>query len=270
MTIEEMQKRKRELGYTNEMISKKTGVPLGTVQKIFAGITQAPRKFTLDALEEVLKLPSADKQPVIYAVGEEPPLRVLRETPSALPIEQWHTIEDYYALPDDRRTELIDGEFYDMAAPTQVHQTILLEMALQLKTCVDGHSGCRIFVAPVDVRLDNDDYTMVQPDILIVCGKNDGDIRRINGAPDFITEILSDSNRSHDLFRKLNKYRFAGVREYWIVDPKKEKIAVYDLENGSLPETYDFSETVPLGISGGSCSVDFARIREVLRRYAGE
>ncbi len=269
MTIEEMQKRKRELGYTNEMISKMSGVPLGTVQKIFAGITEAPRKFTLDALEEVLKLPSADNLPHFYAVGEEPPRHVLRETPSALPIEEWHTVDDYYALPDDRRMELIDGKFYDMAAPTQVHQTILMQMALQLEPCVSDHPGCRIFIAPVDVRLDNDDYTMVQPDILIVCGKNDGDIRRINGAPDFITEILSDSNRSHDLFRKLNKYRYAGVREYWIVDPKKEKVAVYDLENGSLPETYGFSDRVPLGISDGSCSVDFARIREVLRRYAG-
>ena len=268
MTIEEMQKKKRELGYTNEMIAEKSGVPLGTVQKIFAGITTAPRRFTLEALESVLRVPPPDKMPVIYAVGEEPPRNVLRETSSALPIEEWHTIDDYYALPDDRRVELIDGEFYDMAAPTQVHQTILLEMAFQLKPCVEEHEGCRIFIAPVDVRLDNDDYTMVQPDLLIVCGKNDGDIRRINGAPDFITEVLSPASRMHDMFRKLTKYRFAGVREYWIVDPDKERVTVYDLENGDLPETYDFSDTVPLGLSGGSCTVDFARIRNVLRRYA--
>ena len=179
-----------------------------------------------------------------------------------------YTIEDYYALPEERRVELIDGWIYDMAAPSMVHQLILGELHLQLAPCIEKHPGCHIFFAPFDVRLDNDDYTMVQPDLAIICG-NDGLTRqRMNGAPDFIIEILSPSSRAHDMFRKLNKYQAAGVREYWIVDPEKQKIIVYDLEHEELPATYNFSDKIPVLISQGTCSVDFARINEKLKSFA--
>ena len=184
------------------------------------------------------------------------------------PNQGHYTIEDYYALPEERRVELIDGWIYDMAAPSMVHQLILGELHLQLAPCVEKHPGCHIFFAPFDVRLDNDDYTMVQPDLAIICG-NDGLTRqRMNGAPDFIIEILSPSSRAHDMFRKLNKYQAAGVREYWIVDPEKQKIIVYDLEHEEAPATYDFAATIPVLISQGTCSVDFARINEKLKSFA--
>ena len=181
-----------------------------------------------------------------------------------------YTIDDYYALTDDRRVELIDGCFYDMAALTWKHQTILLQIAMQLFPCVDAHPECRIFMAPVDVCLDDDGRTMVQPDVFIQCSRKDRDIRRINGAPDFVIEVLSPSNRFHDMFRKLNKYRFSGVREYWIVDPEKEQVIVYDLAHDEPPVIYTFHDTVPLIISNGECSVDFVKISELLKRYAGQ
>ncbi len=180
-----------------------------------------------------------------------------------------YTIEDYYALPDDRRVELIDGYFYDMASPTTIHQMIVHRIVYQLTPCADRHPECVLFMAPLDVRLDNDDRTMVQPDIMILCHRNDRDVRRINGAPDFVIEVLSPSSRFHDMFRKLNKYRFSGVREYWIVDPEKKQIIVYDLEHDEPPRNYTFHDTVPLIISGGECSVDFVKISELLERYAG-
>ncbi len=270
MTIEEMRQKKRELGYSNETIAEKSGVPLSTVQKIFAGETQAPRQRTVEALEMALtgkyEIETERGKTVVYSPETfRPP--VLRDDPAtSARMESWKTLDDYYALPDDRRVELIDGEFYDMAAPSGRHQTILIKMALQLDPCVEAHPGCRLFIAPFDVRLDNDNFTVVQPDLLITCHK-DRDPRRLNGAPDFVTEILSPSSRAHDMFLKLGKYKDAGVREYWIVDPKKERITVYDLEHEELPESYTFSDTVPLGISDGACSVDFARIREALERY---
>ena len=141
MTIKEMQDRKRELGYTNELIAEKSGVPLGTVQKLFAGFTKAPRRKTVEALEKVL---SADGHRAGTKSGKS-------------------TLEDYFALPDDRRAELIDGYFYDMASPTKEHQTILMQIALQLSLAVDEHPAYRLYVAPLDVCLDNDDDTMVQP-----------------------------------------------------------------------------------------------------------
>ena len=108
---------------------------------------------------------------------------------------------------------------------------------------------------------------MVQPDLLIICGRNDGDTRRINGAPDFIVEILSPSNRYHDMYRKLNKYRLASVREYWIIDPEKKRVTVYDFEHDDLPVTYRFTDRVPVLISGGECFVDFVKVDDVLKRY---
>lgn len=180
-----------------------------------------------------------------------------------------YTLDDYYALPDERRVELIDGYFYDMAAPSALHQAILGQLYLQFAPCVEGHPECELFFAPADVRLDNDNSTMVQPDLFIFCDRPDRDTekRRFNGAPDFVLEILSPSNRYHDMFRKLNKYRSAQVREYWIVDPENKKIVVYDFENEILPTSYTFQDTVPVAVPKGECSIDFARIDEKVKRY---
>ena len=245
MTIEQMRSRKTMLGLTNEALAEKSGLPLGTVQKVLAGITKAPRRHTLLKLEQALS-----------------------ETPSAYTAEKHlYTLEDYYALPDERRVELIDGVFYDMASPGRLHQAILGQLHLQLAPCVDRHPECELFFAPADVCLDNDNYTMVQPDLYINCSKKDDDKRRLNGAPDYVVEILSPSSRTHDMFRKLSKYRFAGVREYWIVDPEKQKVIVYVFEKDDIPVIYSFHDTVPVGISEGDCSIDFEKIRQKVEKY---
>ena len=277
---------KTEMGYTNEMIAKEAGVPLGTVQKIFAGITKAPRFGTLRALEDFFlrsPLPEpAEGSPAHLAskafrqniVGEPFSTAsggsLLREEAPAYggdPRQGRYTIDDYYALPDDRRAELIDGYLYDMAAPTAVHQLILLQLSFQLYPCIERHPACELMIAPFDVRLDNDDRTMVQPDLMITCKTAQLDKRRFNGAPDLVMEILSPSNRFHDMFRKLNKYRSAGVREYWIVDAERLKVTVYDFERDELPETYSFSETVPVRISEGDCVIDLEKIRKKIAKY---
>ena len=257
MTISEMKEKKRELGLTNEMIAQRSGVPLGTVQKVFAGVTRAPRLETLKALEKVFE-ESAPQEQETLMVREGQPLYAVEP--------RRYTLDDYYALPDERRVELIDGVIYDMTAPSPVHQIILLQLHLQLAPCVEQHPECELFVAPCDVRLDNDEWTMVQPDVFIICDRKQMDNRRINGAPEFIIEVLSPSNRYHDLFRKLNKYRFAGVREYWIVDPQNQETIVYDLEHDTFPDKYTFADTVPVRISEGECSVDFNRIREKIEK----
>ena len=281
MTLEEMKARKRELGYTNQMIAQKAQLPLGTVQKVFSGITKAPRRETVLALEKLLALPG--KEGRIPPQGEAGSRAVVREEmqydagyDSAAPVDAYaqlqtkYTLDDYYALPDDRRVELIDGVFYDMASPTDLHQAILGQLHLQFAACVENHPECELFFAPLDVRLHSDNYTMVQPDLMIICNRTDRDRRRINGAPDFVIEILSPSSRAHDLYRKLAEYARAGVREYWVVDPERLKIIVYDLEHDGIPVLYGFEDTVPVGISCGECRIDFARVYEKVRRYLEE
>mgnify|MGYP000438242551 FL=1 len=133
-------------------------------------------------------------------------------------------MEDYYALPEEQRVELIDGVIYDMSAPTSVHQLLGTEILLVLKDYIrKQHGRCVLIASPIDVQLDCDDKTMVQPDVIVVCDREKIQNRCIFGAPDFVAEVLSESTRKKDLVLKLNKYMTAGVREYWLVDPDRKK-----------------------------------------------
>ena len=291
MTIEEMKRRKTALGLTNEMIAQAAGVPLSTIQKIMSGITKAPRKLTLEAIESVLfaeeqrrsnrteQLPAADTvQHTGSAYGDLPgssaagmvkePAAGYSFTKTAEKKDGEYTLDDYYALPDERRVELIDGVFYDMSAPAVIHQKILGELHLLFRECTDAHEGeCEVYLAPCDVRLDMDNKTMVQPDLLVICKEYDLGAKRFEGAPDLVLEILSPSTRSKDMLLKLYKYQNAGVKEYWIVDPDHETILVYDFrEDNFYPEKYDFDSVIPIHISDGQCSIDFSRVNRALKK----
>ncbi len=254
MTIEEMKKRKQEMGFTNEMIAELSGVPLGTVQKIFCGQTKSPRYDTLQALQSVL----ADDVLVLCE-----PSAAYNATSGETPDEpdSPKTMADYLALPEGTRIELIDGKFYDMAAPTTIHQVLGGELLFILKSFVAENDGqCVPFVAPTDVQLDCDDKTMVQPDVLVVCDRKKITKARIVGAPDFIAEVVSSTNMGMDIFIKMNKYKKAGVREYWIIFPESKEVMVYDFAKSAEPSYYTFKDTVPVAIWDGKCTVDFRRI----------
>ena len=180
-----------------------------------------------------------------------------------------YTLEDYYALPDERRVELIDGVFYDMSAPAVIHQKILGELFILFRECMDRHEGkCEVYLSPCDVRLDRDNRTMVQPDLLVICEEYDIRAKNIDGAPDLTLEILSPSTRSKDMLLKLHKYANAGVREYWLVDPEQKTVLVYDLEHENYyPDKYSFEDRIPIMISGGECSIDFSRIMRRIESY---
>ena len=179
-----------------------------------------------------------------------------------------YTLDDYYALPDERRVELIDGFFYDMSAPAVIHQKILGELHLLFRECTDTHEGeCEVYLSPCDVRLDMDNKTMVQPDLLVICKAYDLGAKRFEGALDLVLEILSPSTRSKDMLLKLYKYQNAGVKEYWIVDPDHETVLVYDFrEDNFYPEKYDFNSVIPIHISDGACSIDFSRVNRALKK----
>jgi Uma2 family endonuclease len=170
-------------------------------------------------------------------------------------------MDDYIRLPEGTRVELIDGKFYDMAAPTTVHQGIGFEICYQLKNYVTENGGkCVPFIAPTDVQLDCDDKTMVQPDVLVVCDRSKITRERVVGAPDLVVEIVSPSNVITDVLIKLYKYKNAGVREYWIVFPDEKMVMVYNFEQGTSPVEYTFADSIPVGIWDGKCKIDFERI----------
>lgn len=174
------------------------------------------------------------------------------------------TIEDYLALPEGTRVELIDGVFYDMAAPTTVHGVIAGAIFHKLMNFVDqNHGSCMPFAAPTDVQLDMDDKTIVQPDIFVVCHEERVQLARIYGAPDFVIEIVSPSNWYVDVLKKKMKYERAGVKEYWMVFPKEEKITVCRFEENTQTD-YSFHDKVPVGIWNGKCEIDFADVLKKL------
>ena len=253
MTIDEMKKRKRELGYTNQMVADKSGVPLSTVQKIFSGATASPRRETLMALENLLRPREA------YCAHSVP--SCVQEALPDYHSGRLYTLEDYLALPDDLRVELIDGVFYDMAAPTTIHQAVGGFIYKKFLDHVLEHKGpCFPFISPVDVQLDCDDKTVVQPDVLIVCDRDKYQNGRVFGAPDLVIEVLSPSTRKKDMQLKLQKYGSAGVREYWLIDTNKKQIIQYDLEHLAVPVIYSFSDEVPVLIWDGACRVDFKEL----------
>lgn len=166
---------------------------------------------------------------------------------TAVPESNKLTAEEYLKTPEtNRHVELRDGVIVDLASPTETHQTITLRLASAVDSYIrSNHGKCRAMIAPFDVVLD--DYTVVQPDVLIVCDPSKMDGKRCNGAPDWIVEVLS-SNRDDDLIHKLALYKQAGVREYWIVDPKNEKTLVYFFERNDLPDIYTFDTPIPVEI----------------------
>ena len=278
MNLSEMKARKKELGLSNKEISRRSGVPLGTVQKIFGGVTEAPRMETIIALERVLRRDTDG-----YAAGSSgsgrslyvaEPVPAYNAGPSLRYVKKQgeYTLEDYYALPDDRRVELIDGVIYDMAAPSHEHQLVSGELSYQLQDFVKKNGGkCHVLTAPLDVQLDRDKRTMVQPDILVICDHDKVNSSGIFGAPDFIAEILSLATAKTDLTIKLYKYMRAGVREYWVVDPENRQIFVYKkAEESILLVTYTFDDLVPVGIWDGRCRVDFPEIAREMAVWRNE
>lgn len=256
MTIEEMKQKKKEFGYTYDQIAEISGLPVGTVQKALGGITKVPRYETLRALEQVfINSENENASRVSEGVGGY----------GAQKRQGEYTLKDYYAIPEEHRAELIDGVIYDMAAPESVHQLISGEVFLALKEYVREKNGeCIVQYAPVDVQLDCDDKTMIQPDIMITCDRNKIRKSIIYGAPDFVTEILSPSTRRKDIHLKTVKYCNAGVREYWLIDPEKEKVMVYDFEKDEFPVIYGFHDRIPVRIFDGQCIVDFSAISDYI------
>ena len=164
----------------------------------------------------------------------------------ALEQTEFYTEEDYYNLPEGVRAELIGGRFYDLAAPSRLHQRILGDLYAVIHEHIRSRKGdCEVYPAPFAVRLFEDDKTVVEPDISVICDPGKLTERGCDGAPDWIIEIISPTTSSHDHVRKLNLYLDAGVKEYWIVDPISEKIFVYYLEQNAFKvDSYTFQNKV--------------------------
>ena len=162
------------------------------------------------------------------------------------------------------RAELVDGQIYYQAAPSRVHQRILDELHTAINNYIKSKAGfCEVYPAPFAVKLYEDKKAIVEPDISVIYNRDKLTDRGCTGAPDWIIEIVSPGNSSHDYIRKLNLYADAGVREYWIVDPMRESITVYDMEHDAAPVIYHFTDKVKASIYD-DLEIDFAEVKRLV------
>lgn len=173
--------------------------------------------------------------------------------------EMYCTEEDYYNTPENVRAELIDGKIYYQAAPSRIHQEILMFLAKNIANHIDKKKGpCKIYPAPFAVKLFKNGKTIVEPDISVICDPSKLTDRGCLGAPDWIVEVVSPGNPGNDYVRKLNLYLNAGVREYWIVNPEDCTVFVYRLETSIFNNiSYSFHDKIETGILEG-LSIDLS------------
>ena len=145
--------------------------------------------------------------------------------------------KNYCEWMDDKRWELINGVEYDMSpAPSRIHQKLSGELFVRIYDVLK-EKQCDIYAAPFDVRLpdyaeasDKEVFTVVQPDIVVVCDKSKLDERGCLGAPDLVVEILSPYTAAKDMKIKRDLYEKHGVREYWLVHPTDKTLMIYSLK----------------------------------------
>lgn len=292
MDIREMIAEKERIGMSYEKLSYYSGISVGALHKIFSGQTKHPRKETLRAIERIFtgedKEGKYSKQlwknaPAFpHDIGGD---AVLCEAPATYggavvsklnfePVsekktDREHVLDDYYRLPSDRRVELIDGHFFEMQAPGSLHQEIVSIIQYHFSDFVRKNKGnCKVYGAPIDVQLDQDDRTMVQPDLIVVCDRKKISKFGIYGAPDFCLEVVSPSSGRKDVFLKNYKYANAGVREYWIILPQEKKLLVYNYESECLtPGVYPLSGTKGVGIWDNRLEISLDEIAEAIEAF---
>ena len=154
-----------------------------------------------------------------------------------------YSYADYLVWKIKERVELLKGKILEMSAPSPIHQEISGNLQGALFVFLKN-SKCKLYTAPFDVRYpqkgESQVYTVVQPDLCVVCDFEKIDSKGCVGAPDLVVEILSPGNSKKEMKSKFALYQEEGVREYWIVDPDRELVFVYVADNKK------FKPTIPI------------------------
>lgn len=174
---------------------------------------------------------------------------------SDIDFSRTYSYADYFRWQFADRLELIRGKVFRMSpAPSSTHQRLCGLIYVKLYEYLSDKT-CEAFISPFDVRLpaasasDEAIFTVVQPDICVVCDPGKIDERGCLGAPDVVIEILSPGNNSKELINKYKIYEEAGIKEYWIVNPEKKIIIVYTINGKGKYQEANLSGTVNHNLS---------------------
>jgi Uma2 family endonuclease len=157
-----------------------------------------------------------------------------------LDLNKVYTYADYYSWKFEERIELIKGKIFKMSpAPNRLHQELAGDIYNKLKNFLNKKE-CKVYIAPFDVRLPNQSaadakiYTVLQPDVCVVCDHSKLDSRGCIGAPDIVVEVLSPGNNAKEMKNKYEMYEAAGVMEYWVVSPQNQTFLIHTLHEGKF------------------------------------
>ena len=293
MNIKDMRRRKKELKLTTAEIAYRAELPVSTVSKVMTGETSRPRYVTVEkinevlAREEMLSRVRAYMRELLEYIMEHPDEDIdqiqfekayrRKHNLDNLPLPQARplsaedvprsgnlallqpdkvSVQQLLDLEQDRRVELIDGHLIINEFPGMRHQLLVKNIGRAIDNYIIEVGGdCLMLNVGVNVRLDEDDYTLVGPDIVVLCDRSKVEESGIVGAPDWIIEVVSPASRSRDYRLKMCKYVNAGVREYWIIDPEKEKVTTYIEGEPTMAYVYNFDEEVPVYIYDGKLKI---------------
>jgi Uma2 family endonuclease len=167
-----------------------------------------------------------------------------------LDFSKTYSFSDYLTWKFQERIELIKGKIFQMSpAPNRYHQRVSSNLHGMFWNVLKGNT-CGLYSAPFDVRLinfkkssdENQIFTVIQPDLCIICDRDKLDDKGCIGAPDLIVEILSPGNTDKEMGIKFDLYEENLVKEYWIIEPNDKTIFIYTLQNekyiGLKPQTH--------------------------------
>lgn len=204
--------------------------------------------------EEMLQRYAKENQGMVC----EPPAYLLEKQQGE------YTVEDFLRLPEGMMVEMVDGVLYNMAYPTNQHELVVSELQYVFMDYIKKKGGKCTVTRSRGVFLDKKENTTFKPDLMVVCGKENLNQNGYFGAPDLIIEVLSPSTEEFDKTVKFNRYKQAGVREYWMIDLKREVVMVYEFANNKPVMLFGFKDVIPVNIYSGDLEVDFAKIMEAV------
>ncbi len=199
-----------------------------------------------------------DNAPLPYAQSDARTAGEMGKTDGSLALSHMGnvTVQMLDEIGEDRRIELIDGHLIINEYPKMRHQMVVQNLGRIIDDFIRSNNGdCKVFSVGVNVYLDEDDYTLVVPDIVVLCDDSRLNENGIVGPPDCVIEVTSPSTRIRDYGKKMHKYMDAGVREYWIIDLEKEKVTTYIEGEPMMVYIYSFEDEIPVYIYDGKLKV---------------
>ena len=298
--ISELKKRKKALKITTADLAFMAELPVSTVSKIMTGETKMPSYVTIEKLDKALlreemrvrinayrealnkyfddvkstgdnildykeferkyrKAQNLNNAPIPYATSIESVTDISGNIVKKNELRM--TVDALEEFGDDRFLELLDGNLIIGQAPNVQHQMLVQNIGRIIDRYIENNNGkCRMFNVGINVQTDEDDYTLLIPDIVVLCDEDKLNEKGILGAPDLVMEVVSESTRRIDYNDKMHKYMGSGVREYWIIDSSKERVTVYISGEPMMVYVYSFSDNIPVGIYEGKLKICIGRV----------